>query len=267
MKHLFFTLLLVLQKPWSAREKWAISRTFCILKFNHYFNPGKQSVNVSFSRFTIYGAHYTQLYNLFSEIFINEAYNRPLSTAEPLILDCGANVGMATLFFKYKYPNARIHAFEPQAAMLPFLEKNVQANKLDKVTIHPVAVGDHHGTVTFYEAAGFSEIAGLYPERSGATAREVPMRPLSDFITEPVDLLKMDVEGAEWLLMKDIIRTGAINKVKTIVLEYHHQVAGQQVLLANFLTMLDKQGFKYQFETRSSGKIGDVQDILIAAAR
>ena len=50
------------------------------------------------------------------------------ATSTPRILDCGANVGLASLFFRRLYPQARITAFEADPALFAILEANLDAN-------------------------------------------------------------------------------------------------------------------------------------------
>jgi FkbM family methyltransferase len=67
-----------------------------------------------------------------------------------VILDCGANIGMATLFFKWLYPNARIDAFEPDPKTFQLLENNVKQNHLTNVATHNCALWDIDGKIDFF---------------------------------------------------------------------------------------------------------------------
>src|ERR1041385_7511773 len=53
------------------------------------------------------------LLHLYHEVFAKDEYLFSCDTESPVILDCGANIGMATLFFKWLYPQSKISAFEP----------------------------------------------------------------------------------------------------------------------------------------------------------
>jgi tRNA1(Val) A37 N6-methylase TrmN6 len=54
---------------------------------------------------------------------------RKVILAADAVFDCGANIGFATIFFKWLFPKARIYAFEPDPATYALLEKNVKTNK------------------------------------------------------------------------------------------------------------------------------------------
>src|SRR5579862_10008371 len=50
---------------------------------------------------------------LYSEIFARQNYEFTSTRENPVILDCGANIGMATFYFKWRFPEAQITSFEP----------------------------------------------------------------------------------------------------------------------------------------------------------
>jgi FkbM family methyltransferase len=68
----------------------------------------------------------------------------------PAIFDCGANIGMATLYFKWLYPNARIEAFEADPTAFAVLEMNIARNRLTNVTAHNCALWDENGQIEFF---------------------------------------------------------------------------------------------------------------------
>jgi len=77
------------------------------------------------------------------------------------------------------------------------------------------AVSSHGGAVTFLSDGA---IGGRIDAGSGVSVRCVR---LSDYINEPVDLLKLDIEGSEFEVITDLCVTGKIDFVRHIVCEVH----------------------------------------------
>ena len=80
----------------------------------------------------------------YKEIYVDEIYSPPVllpSTAR--IVDVGAHLGLATLYFAGRYPNARIDSYEANPNAGPLLEMNISG--LYNATAHCVAVGDAEG--------------------------------------------------------------------------------------------------------------------------
>ena len=71
------------------------------------------------------------LNHLYREIFARQQYYFRAETESPLILDCGANLGMASLYFKWLYPKARVRAFEPDPSTFELLKQNLARNGVD----------------------------------------------------------------------------------------------------------------------------------------
>src|SRR3954468_23264314 len=80
---------------------------------------------------------------LLHEIFVNAEYDFVARVACPRIVDCGANNGMAVLFFKARYPNADVLAFEPHPSALNCLKQNIDFNRLESVVAERAAVTEH----------------------------------------------------------------------------------------------------------------------------
>src|SRR5688572_1057568 len=85
--------------------------------------------------FNVTGSSYGELLYLFREIFLERQYHFESQKSSPTILDCGANIGMAILFFKKCYPECRITAFEANPVTFGYLKKNVTGNNLTNVEI------------------------------------------------------------------------------------------------------------------------------------
>jgi hypothetical protein len=82
-----------------------------------------------------------------------------------------------------------------------------------------------------------------------------------------VDLLKLDVEGAEHEVLEDLMSSGSLARVERMAIEYHHHLAPGDDRLAGFLNRLEASGFTYLLEAGPKpGDPGQFQDIMIHAA-
>lgn len=232
----------------------------------HLLNPSPKFLNFEVASFDRDSLKY-----LYREIFIRQYYYFGTDAQSPLILDCGANVGMATLYFKWLYPKSHIHAFEPDPSTFALLQKNVSRNNLADVTVHNCALWDEDRQIDFYVDAGSpgSLLMSADSSRSSGDAIQVPAMKLSEFIQGPVDLLKLDVEGAEDRVLSDLVSSGAIRFIKQMIIEYHHRSGAKGSRLADFLAKLEGAGFEYQFHASlwpvASRNV--YQDILVGAYR
>jgi FkbM family methyltransferase len=230
-------------------------------------------VHVKVDRFDVTGFSVSSLAYLHREIFVDLQYYFRASRTDPVIVDGGSNIGMSVLFFKALYPAARVLAFEPAARAHSLLTRNVEANGLRDVEVHRVALGRENAEVAFYEdpddPATFR--MSTRSERIPGIASPVPGRRLSDFLSAEVDLLKLDVEGAEDGVLEELSDSGALSGVAQLVVEYHHQLDPERDFLGAFLEHIRGEGFVYQVAAvagpgqRLSGE--GFQDVLVYARR
>jgi FkbM family methyltransferase len=161
---------------------------------------------------------------LLHEVFVLGTYAFRSSSTAPRIVDCGANIGITTLFFKALFPEGRVLAVEAHPDTCRWLRANVEANALQDVEIRPAAVADREGTVTLFspEADPGSMVSSLRRgSPHGAATVQVPAIRLSQLIREPVDFLKLDVEGAEYAVVRELVASGAIRWIREAVIEFH----------------------------------------------
>ena len=226
-----------------------------------------------FLGFDVEAFDYETLHFLFREIFVRNEYWFQSASARPLIFDCGANIGFATLFFKWLYPDGVVHCFEPDRPTFDLLRRNVQTNRLTDVHLHNVALSAAVGTVEFFVSASRngSLLMSMDPQRSAAADYKrttVEAAKLSAFVNgNDVELMKLDVEGAEQSVMTDLVQSGALGKVKQLVVEYHHHVDHRRAKLAAFLRLLEGAGLEYQVDAVSPHSRDEFQDILLRVFR
>lgn len=177
-----------------------------------------------------------ELMHSFDEIMGQEIYRFASESDRPLIIDCGANIGLSVLYFAKLYPNARIIAFEPDAQNFSLLQKNKESYGIAYAELQQEAVWIHNDTITFNATGGQGSKIG---EGTGTT---VQCRRLADLLQQPVDFLKIDIEGAEYPVIKDCAHL--LHNVKNLFLEYHGAIA-QSTELTDMLNILHNAGFSY----------------------
>lgn len=208
---------------------------------------------------------------LFREVFLSQEYHFITSNRNPLIIDCGSNIGMSTLYFKLMYPNSRIICFEPDETTFHCLQKNVEQNNLQFMEVNMKAVSDNEGKIEFYydiENPG-SLVMSTIQERMPRQKREVDAVHLSKYVNEEVDFLKIDVEGAELGVITELSNAGKLNHVKQMAIEYHHHIVKDDDVLSKMLIILENAGFGYQISSEFGRPFDQQmsQDILIYACQ
>src|SRR5579872_5565430 len=84
---------------------------------------------------------------LFREIFLRQDYRCDFSDDAPVIVDCGANIGFAVLYFKVMFPRSTVYAFEPSPEAFRLLSLNIAANHLSDVKVFNTALSDRIGDI------------------------------------------------------------------------------------------------------------------------
>lgn len=178
------------------------------------------------------------------DLFLTGSYRFESTHAEPRILDCGANIGLASLSFKRMYPRARITAFEADPRLTEMARENLQVNGAGDVEVVQAAVWTREGTLEFQcEGADSGGIASLARGSRRGPIRTVPSVRLRDWLErEPIDLLKLDVEGAEAEILADC--TGALGRVRVLIAEIH-EFDPERRITPRVLAGLSGAGFSY----------------------
>jgi len=124
------------------------------------------------------------------------------------ILDIGAHKGTySVLFASLMNDKGKVLAFEPDPANCSWIKKNIQVNSYRCIETHPIALSDNDGDATFYAADGlgslFANPGSRAPSKGTIT---VQTRKLDNVLQEEnisdVDIIKIDVEGADLLVLK-----------------------------------------------------------------
>lgn len=177
------------------------------------------------------------------DIFVKRVLDFQPATDAPRILDCGANVGLASLYFKRAFPRARLSAFEADPTIFALLKSNLEGNGAGDVDCTHAALWTANGTLTFQcEGSDSGMIGGLSGVIDGRST-VVPSLRLRDLLSrERVDLLKLDIEGAEDAVLRDC--ADVLVNVGAMVMDLHEfDPATRQA--PRVLELLSVLGFAY----------------------
>ena len=152
------------------------------------------------------------------EIFDSEIYRFETGRERPLIIDCGANIGLSVVYFKLLHPQATVLAFEPDRELFALLARNVATFGLTDVELHEKAVWSESTRLDFFhEGADGGRIAALNDDSE--SIQQVETVRLRDLLDRRVDLLKLDVDGAEQIVLEDC--RDSLENVERVFVEVH----------------------------------------------
>ncbi len=158
---------------------------------------------------------------LVKEIFAEEVYGIKKKDAVKTILDLGSNIGLSVSYFKMRFPDADIEAYEPDKHSFKLLQKNISENNFRNVLAHEIAVDDKSG---FLFAADVEEQASVNSRFVGEGKDEnnkVLSKDISEIVNKNFDIIKMDIEGGEWKLFRKIVDEKLITNANHWFVEFH----------------------------------------------
>jgi FkbM family methyltransferase len=181
-------------------------------------------------------------------VWVNQDYFHPLIRQCRTVLDVGANVGMAAVWFKGLLPEVRLACVEPDPRNFPLARINLSENGID-ATVFDYAVAPHSGQVRLGRGSntGWSAVEGTgfhtHTEFIEVEARRIP-EILDAMSWSRVDLLKMDIEGLEGEILADA--GDWLSRVGMIVFELHpnNSVAQVAALLGRAGWSMERIGYR-----------------------
>ena len=222
----------------------------------------------------LYAPNFRHFVGLFEEIFLERCYFFSCDNQAPHIIDAGANMGMASCYFKTLYPKARIDALEADQDTAKTLRTNFELNNWNECRVLPYAVAEQEGEITFYsrtdeQTSGYNSTIAARVDKNRYTEMKVKAVRLSSYIDGPIDLLKLDVEGAEMGVLRELISAGKLRQIEQIFIEYHHHIDKNVDELGRFLSLLEENGFGYVVTSwlKLPTWRGRFQDLVIHAYR
>lgn len=162
--------------------------------------------------------------SVLQQVLIIAEYELEVCLHPRVIVDAGANIGLTSVFFANKYPDAKIVAIEPEPMNYELLLKNtapysniiaVQA-ALWNVSTELALIDSGLGSYGFQtHAGGISGHPGMVRYVPSITMYKL----MKDYQLDHIDILKIDIEGAEKEVFENA--TPWIDQVRAIQVETH----------------------------------------------
>ncbi|KQS92698.1 FkbM family methyltransferase [Chryseobacterium sp. Leaf394] len=257
MKNYFSKILLAL----------SISRNFSFLKllinskrYSRLFKKGVTEINDETVKYDfIFNRQNLELsmrtfkgdIDVFYEIFWQKAYHIPekYNLKPKTIVDLGAHVGFTSVYYHLNYPEAQIFSVEASKKNYSLLTRNTQ--NLQNIKIFNAAVFSEDGFVNFDDDAALS-----YNTKIGKQGGLVEALCMNTFMEKnnisQIDLLKMDIEGAE---SEVLTRNNQwLNKVSNIIIELHSPYKTED---------LERDLSPFGFKIHPIGEVLELKNILL----
>jgi len=165
----------------------------------------------------------------YRQVFIDQEYDFVVETQPGVIVDAGANIGLASIYFANRYPDAKIIAIEPEQSNFDLLKENtapysnvipVQAalwNKHEEINLIDPGLGKW-GFMTEMKSPSERLPGSICHPVMAVTIDEI----MRDYGLTKIDILKIDIEGAEREVFGDT--SSWIGRVDAIIIELHESM-------------------------------------------
>jgi FkbM family methyltransferase len=204
-------------------------------------------------KYTVANSNSKEYHILKKEIWGEDIYYFESKNPSPFIIDVGSHIGLSLLYFKSIFPNARILSFEPNPYTFEILRENVESNNLQNIESRNIGIWKEDSKKILYIDStenqwhsNSSLLPNSWTGKEQTKGIEIQCERLSKYILGNVDMLKIDIEGMELTVVKEI--ESKLHLVQNIAIEYHPT---KENTLDDLLKILNKY---FEIEIFSKGK-------------
>jgi FkbM family methyltransferase len=198
-------------------------------------------------------------YYSYRELWEDNIYKFLSKKSNPFIIDGGSNIGLSIIYFKELYPNSKIIGFEADPTVYETLESNLKSFGYDNVEIYNQALWKEESSLEFaVEGADAGRVVQNNQEQSQHRAK-VPAVCLSNHLSQSVDFLKLDIEGAETAVLKEC--ADDLHQVNNLFVEYH-SFWEQPQTINEILSILKDANFRVSIHSQFASRQPFVKQLL-----
>jgi len=220
---------------------------FKAVRISHILKKEKEKIHLS-KNHKIYLRRNTKDHETFNEVFVDNIYNIPLPIIPKTIIDAGANIGLASLFFKTKYPNSSIVVIEIDKNNIDMIRKNLKT--LSNITI--INKGLYNSNTYFKIFDPFNATNSFVVQESTKDNYDIESVTIEEILNNQtwknIDILKVDIEGAEKKLFESNYKNW-LPKVNVLMIETHDRMVEK----CSFTVMKALNEFNFGLYTTTEG--------------
>lgn len=174
-------------------------------------------------------------------------------TADPVVIDVGANIGFYTILEANAMDHGRIMAIEPFPRNMELCRANLALNGCERgVSLHECAIGSANETARLHLSASSNRhriSSEAERDSSGTSGIDVPMYTLDTFVTNhgvdpgDVSVVRMDLEGFEVEVLNGMTEILASDGPTILYIEVHPLIL-DEVETSDVIAHLRDNGFE-----------------------
>ena len=179
----------------------------------------------------------------FKQVFLEAQYNFHISFTPTTIIDGGANIGLASVYFAHRYPSASIVSVEPSQENFEVLQKNIASFSNVKAKLG--GIWNDNKNLVIVNAQDYDN-SFMVEEVEAVTPGSIPAFSIASIMQEQqwvtIDLLKLDIEGSEKEVFEKNYETWLPN-TRMVIIEVHDHM--RKGAAKSVFTAVNKYNFSF----------------------
>lgn len=223
----FKTLNARVSNKWRKSNKpWVRTNGFII-----FLNPNDDVISASIGELGVFEPHVTEVF-------------KRIVRPETIVVDVGANIGWYTLLgSRLAGPRGLVVAFEPEPTSFDLLRRSMEANQFTNIRLHNACVSDIVGTkqLSLYDDRtedfnqGRHSIVQFGRSKASISVASTTLDTALPQVPKRPHVIKIDVEGAEPLVLIGMARLMETDAQLQIIMEFNPEVWTDQNEMLNYL--------------------------------
>lgn len=246
MKYLFLKLLVTLNKFLQHIISLGL-RDGVYLFFLNPCESKEYKITLKATRFPFFIRGNSSDSGVITQVFYQKDYEISLPFIPSTILDCGANIGLASIYFKNRFPDVKIITIEPESENFQLLRRNLAP--YSNIHFENKGLWSEQCSLEIISGEDGQPWSFFVKKIDAPTKNSIEAIGIQDIIEkyslDYIDLLKIDIEGSEYELFNKNYDLW-LPKVKVIIIELHDRF--RPFSSKPFLNILSKYNFNIYFQ-------------------